>query len=238
MHGTSANLAQLDELASSHPKASVDILICPPTTLISRAAQALASSDIKIGAQDCHFQSAGAHTGDISAAMLTDAGASHVILGHSERRADHGEDDDTVRAKTSATLAQGLIPIVCIGESLKEREDGSTLSVLSAQLTGSLPDDAAPGQLVIAYEPIWAIGTGLTPTTDQIAEAHAHMRTELGNRFGPDEAETIRLLYGGSVKPANAADIFAVADVDGALVGGASLQASDFSPIITALEAS
>ena len=238
MHGTSASLAQLDELASSHPKASVDILICPPTTLISRAAHAVAGSVIKIGAQDCHFQSAGAHTGDISAAMLTDAGASHVILGHSERRADHSEGDATVRAKTNAALAHGLIPIVCIGESLKEREDGSTLSVLSAQLTGSLPDDAAPDQLVIAYEPIWAIGTGLTPTTDQIAEAHAHMRAELAKRFGPAEAEKIHLLYGGSVKPANAADIFAVADVDGALVGGASLQASDFSPIITALEAS
>ncbi len=238
MHGTSASLPQLDELVSSHPNASVDILICPPTTLISGAAQAAAGSAIKIGAQDCHSQSEGAHTGDVSAAMLKDAGATHVILGHSERRADHGEKDETVRAKTSAALAHGLVPIVCIGETLEERESGSTLSVISAQLTGSLPDDAAPDQLIIAYEPIWAIGTGLTPTTDQIAEAHAHMRAELGKRFGPDEADKFRLLYGGSVKPANAADIFAVADVDGALVGGASLQASDFSPIISALEAS
>ncbi len=238
MHGTSASLPQLEALATDHSHAGVEILICPPTPLIWRATQITTGTAIAIGAQDCHAHSEGAHTGDVSAPMLQDAGATHVILGHSERRADHGEDDATVRAKTSAALAQGLIPIVCIGESLEERDTGATLTVLSAQLTGSLPDDAAPDQLVIAYEPIWAIGTGLTPTTDQIAEAHAHMRVELGKRFGADRAEKIRLLYGGSVKPGNAADIFAVQDVDGALVGGASLQANDFSPIITALEAS
>lgn len=237
MHGSSASLAQLDDLIAGHPDATVDILICPPTPLIWRAAQATQGTSVAIGAQDCHTQDQGAHTGDVSAPMLTDAGATHVILGHSERRADHGEDDATVCAKTSAALTNGLIPIVCIGESLDEREAGTTLSVLTQQLSGSLPDAAPADQIVVAYEPIWAIGTGLTPTVDQIAEAHAHMRAELVDRFGPD-AEKIRLLYGGSVKAANAADIFAVPDVDGALVGGASLQAGDFSPIIRALEAS
>lgn len=238
MYGNSASLAQLEALATAHSAPSVDILICPPAQLIWRAAQAAADTAITIGAQDCHMREEGAHTGDVSAPMLKDAGATHVILGHSERRADHGEDDAMVRAKTIAALTHGLVPIVCIGESLAEREAGTTLSVLTTQLAGSLPDDAAPGQVVVAYEPIWAIGTGLTPTTDQIAEAHAHMRAELGKRFGPDQAEKFRLLYGGSVKPTNAVDIFAVQDVDGALVGGASLQASDFSPIIGALEAS
>ena len=237
MHGSSASLAQLDELTAAHADAAVDILICPSTPLIWRATQVAQGTSVSIGAQDCHPLDQGAHTGDVSAPMLTDAGATYVILGHSERRADHGEDDATVCAKTNAALAHGLIPIVCIGESLEQREAGTTLSVLTQQLAGSVPEDARADQIVIAYEPIWAIGTGLTPTIDQIAEAHAHMRAELVKRFGP-YADKIRLLYGGSVKAANAAAIFAVPDVDGALVGGASLQARDFSPIIRALEAS
>ncbi|TDL84173.1 triose-phosphate isomerase [Palleronia sediminis] len=233
MNGTSAMLAEIDTLARDHADARCEILICPPATLIARMAER--AGPIAVGGQDCHAADSGAHTGDISAGMLRDAGASHVILGHSERRADHGEDDATVRAKAQAALSAGLVAIVCVGETLEQREGGETLDVISGQLAGSLPDDATGAAIVVAYEPVWAIGTGKVPTLEQIGEVHAHIRAALTDRFGP-EGEAMRLLYGGSVKSANAGDIFAVADVDGALVGGASLKAEDFGGIVAALD--
>lgn len=235
MNGTAASLAEVEALAAAHPDPAVDILICPPATLLARLAARAKGSPIAAGGQDCHAAASGAHTGDISAQMLADAGASHVIVGHSERRADHGETDADVRAKAEAARAAGLIAVICLGELLAEREAGRTLDVIGAQLAGSLPDGLTGANAVIAYEPIWAIGTGKVPSIDQIAEVHDFIRAALVERFGA-EGEAMRLLYGGSVKPANAAGIFAVANVDGALVGGASLKAADFSPIITALE--
>ncbi|OHC46634.1 MAG: triose-phosphate isomerase, partial [Rhodobacteraceae bacterium GWE1_64_9] len=184
----------------------------------------------------CHARSSGAHTGDISAAMLLDAGASHVILGHSERRADHGESDDAVCAKAEAALAAGLVAVVCVGETEAERDAGQTLDVVGRQLAGSVPAGATAASLVIAYEPVWAIGTGRTPTLDEIAEVHHFLRERLVARFG-QAAGGMRLLYGGSVKPSNATEIFAVPHVDGALVGGASLKATDFGAIVAALAA-
>ena len=235
MNGTGADLAQVADLARTHPDPSVDILLCPPATLLHRMAEA-AGGAIATGGQDCHAAEAGAHTGDISATMLAEAGASHVILGHSERRTDHGETDDMVRAKAEAALAAGLVAVICLGETGAQRDAGQTLPVIGAQLAGSVPEAATPDNTVIAYEPVWAIGTGRVPTTDQIGEVHGFLRGELAARFGRETAAGIRLLYGGSVKPGNAAEIFAVPDVNGALVGGASLRAADFSPIITALE--
>ncbi|WP_428924627.1 triose-phosphate isomerase [Marinibacterium sp. SX1] len=234
MNGTQAALAELATLAA-RPAAGCDVLICPPATLLSRAADA-AGTAIALGGQDCHAATSGAHTGDISAAMLADAGASHVITGHSERRSDHGESDAMVKAKSEAAMAAGLTVVLCLGEDLDQREAGTTLAVIGAQLAGSLPAGATGDTLVVAYEPVWAIGTGLTPTLDQIAEVHAFLRAELTGHLGAPAAD-IRLLYGGSVKPSNAAEIFAVDDVDGALVGGASLKAADFGAIIDALDA-
>jgi triosephosphate isomerase (TIM) len=236
MNGTTAALAELQALAKAHTAPGCDILICPPATLVHRAAQV--AGDIAIGGQDCHPDANGAHTGDISATMLIDAGASAVILGHSERRQDHGETNDAVCAKSRAAMTNGLLSIVCVGETLAERESGRTLDIIGNQLAGSVPDDATGETLVIAYEPVWAIGTGLVPDTDQIADVHDFIRARLERRFGAGVGRSARLLYGGSVKAGNAAEIFAVCNVDGALVGGASLKASDFSPIITALEAS
>lgn len=236
MHGVADTLAELDTLAATHANPGCDIVICPPATLISRAADR--AGPIRIGAQDCHAGESGAHTGDISAGMILDAGGSAVILGHSERRTDHGEIDAQVRAKVQAGLAKGLEAIVCIGESLTQREAGETLNVVTTQLTGSLPDQINPDHITIAYEPVWAIGTGKVPTLDQIAEVHNAIRAQLSARFGAAAADMIPLLYGGSVKPGNATEIFGVENVDGALVGGASLKAADFSQIITALEAS
>ncbi len=230
MNGLRANLTEIHTLAERHAEASVDILICPPTTLIHACNGVL----FDIGGQDCHTETGGAHTGDISAQMLADAGANYVITGHSERRADHGETDVIVAAKSTAAHEAGLTAVICIGETLDERESGATLEVIDTQLAGSIPDQTTAQNTVIAYEPVWAIGTGKVPTLDQIGEVHSHIRARLSERFA-DSAD-IRLLYGGSVKGSNAADIFAVANVDGALVGGASLKADDFSPIITALE--
>lgn len=238
MNGTGADLSELKTLAHNHPSATADILICPPATLVHRASQTVAGSAIAIGAQDCHAQISGAHTGDISADIFADAGASYVIVGHSERRADHDERNDDVRAKARAAMQAGLCAIVCVGESLSEREAANTLDIIAGQLSGSLPDLATGENLVIAYEPVWAIGTGKIPTLDQISEVHNFIRSRLERRFGPGVGRSVRLLYGGSVKASNAADIFGVANVDGALVGGASLKAADFSPIISALEAS
>ena len=234
MNGLGASLGELTAISGA-TTSQTDVLICPPATLVSRAVEAAGS--VAIGGQDCHAHTSGAHTGDISAEMLKDAGASHVILGHSERRADHGESDDLVAAKTQAAWSAGLIALVCLGESLEEREAGSTLDVIKTQLAGSLPEGATGANTVIAYEPIWAIGTGKIPTLEQIAEVHDFLRAELEARFGA-EGGAMRLLYGGSVKPSNATEIFATSNVDGALVGGASLKASDFTAIISALDAS
>ncbi len=237
MNGTGAALAELKALARTIGTPGCDVLICPPATLLHRAAQTAQGSAIAIGGQDCHTANNGAHTGDISAAMLADAGASHVILGHSERRADHGETDAQVRIKAQAAISAGLIAIVCVGETLAQRDAGDTLDVIGTQLAGSVPDAVTGATLVIAYEPVWAIGTGKVPTLEQIGEVHGFMRAQLTERFGMQTGGAVRLLYGGSVKPANASDIFAVGDVDGALVGGASLKAADFAPIVAALAA-
>lgn len=238
MHGLGADLGELDTLMAAHPAPDVDLLICPPFPLIHRAAQRTAAHPLAIGAQDCHAATTGAHTGDTSAAMLADAGASAIIVGHSERRADHDERNEDVRAKARAAMQAGLTAIICMGESLAQRDAANTLDIIAGQLSGSIPDAATGHNLVIAYEPIWAIGTGKVPSLDQIGEVHGFIRTRLERRFGPGVGRSVRLLYGGSVKPDNAADIFAVPHVDGALVGGASLKAGDFSPIITALQAS
>jgi len=237
MNGTGAALAEVQALLAAHPAPGCDILLCPPATLVHRMAQAAQDGALAVGGQDCHTGVTGAHTGDVSAAMLAEAGASHVITGHSERRTDHGETDAMVRAKTEAALDAGLIAVVCIGETLAQREAGETLAVCKTQLAGSLPDRCTAANTVVAYEPVWAIGTGKVPTLDQIGEVHGFLRAELVARFGPEGAG-MRLLYGGSVKASNAAEIFALPDVDGALVGGASLKAADFSGIIAALEAS
>lgn len=236
MHGDGAALAQIDALIASHPTPGVEIVICPPATLIHRMAARIGAGPIAVGGQTCHPAPKGAHTGDISASMLAEAGARHVILGHSERRADNGETDATVRAQAGAALAAGLGVILCVGETEAQRDAGRALDVVTGQLAGSLPDLIAPEALVVAYEPVWAIGTGRIPATDQIAQMHGAIRSALGARFGAAGA-MVPILYGGSVKPENAAAIFAVADVDGALVGGASLEAASFSAIIAALEA-
>jgi triosephosphate isomerase len=207
-----------------------DLMVCPPATLVAQFAQAARGSGVAVGGQDCHVEANGAFTGDISAEMLADAGATAVIVGHSERRTYHRETDAEVRAKALAAWRAGLTAIVCIGETRAERESGKTLDVLRSQLAGSLPDGATGANLVVAYEPVWAIGTGLTPTPDNVAEAHTFMRSRLAERFG-GEAEAIRLLYGGSVKASNARELMSVANVDGALVGGASLKAVEFLAI-------
>ncbi|MDO5657424.1 MAG: triose-phosphate isomerase [Paracoccus sp. (in: a-proteobacteria)] len=232
MNGDRAALAQIEALARDHSDAACEILICPPATLIAVADGA---GVVAIGGQDCHAWASGAHTGDISAAQLVDAGASFVILGHSERRADHGETCDAVAEKAVAAHQAGLITVICVGETEAQRDGGETLDLIARQLADSVPDCATAANTVIAYEPVWAIGTGRTPTKAQIAEVHALMRERLSARFA--DGADFRLLYGGSVKPSNAAEIFAIADVDGALVGGASLKATDFGAIITALDA-
>ena len=231
MNGLTAALAELDAIAARDN--GCDVLICPPATLITAAVAH--SGEIAIGGQDCHAKDAGAHTGDISAAMLRDAGASHVILGHSERRTDHAETDPQVAAKAGAAYGAGLVAVICIGETEAERDGGQTLDVIAAQLAGSVPDAATAANTVIAYEPVWAIGTGRTPTNDQIAEVHALMRDRLAARFA--DGADFTLLYGGSVKPGNAGEIFDIPHVNGALVGGASLKAADFGPIVDALAA-
>lgn len=235
MNGTKASLAEVAALIAAHPDPKSDVLLCPPATLVA-AMVATAAGKIAVGGQDCHMKAAGAHTGDIAAEMLADCGASHVILGHSERRADHGESSEMVAAKATAARAAGLVAVICVGETEAQRDAGETLALVGAQLAGSVPDGATAANTVIAYEPVWAIGTGRTPTLEQIAEVHDFMRAELVARFGT-EGEGMRLLYGGSVKPSNATEIFATSNVDGALVGGASLKAADFGAILSALDA-
>ncbi|QIE44526.1 triose-phosphate isomerase [Pseudohalocynthiibacter aestuariivivens] len=237
MHGLLADLSQISALNADHPDPATDILICPPTTLIVPACAASNGGAVQIGAQDCHARASGAFTGDLSAVMLKDAGATAVIVGHSERRDAHEESSEDVRAKSKAAHAAGLTAIICLGESLAQREAANTLDIIAGQLSISVPDTAVAANTVIAYEPCWAIGSGLTPTPAQIGEVHDFIRARLTTRFGEAEANGMRLLYGGSVKPGNAAEIFEVSNVDGALVGGASLKAEDFTPIINALKA-
>ena len=236
MNGLAADVAELEAMKPSADTQQTDVLICTPATLLSRAADSVSGSSIAVGAQDCHANASGAHTGDISAAMIADAGGRYVITGHSERRVDHGETDAVVAAKSEAAYANDLVAVICLGESLEERESGETLNVVGTQLAGSTPSSATGANTVIAYEPVWAIGTGKVPTLEQIGEVHDFIRAKLVERFGED-GDAIRILYGGSVKPSNADEIFAVSKVDGALVGGASLKAADFNAIIAALDA-
>ena len=233
MNGLLDNLSEINTLSETAHSSDCEVLICPPAPLIHAMAQI--SSDIAVGGQTCHANESGAHTGDTSANLLADCGATYVILGHSERRADHDVTDTDVRAKTKAAWGAGLTAIVCIGESLTEREASNTLDIIGGQLSASVPDNATGDNLVIAYEPIWAIGTGLTPTLDQIGEVHDFIRARLERRFGEGAGRSVRILYGGSMSPKNAADIANVSNVDGGLVGGASLKAADFSQIIKAL---
>jgi triosephosphate isomerase len=234
MNGTRASLPELRAITAGAAGAGCEVAICPPATLIPVAVEAVSGSAVAIGGQDCHAAAKGAHTGDIAAEMIADAGGEMVIVGHSERRADHGETDGEVRAKAEAAWRAGLTAILCIGETEAERRNGQTEAVLSRQVAGSVPDGATADKLVIAYEPVWAIGTGLTPSNDDIVAAHAHIRAELAVRLGQKQADAIRILYGGSVKPDNAETILALDGVDGALVGGASLKALDFLTIVAA----
>jgi len=236
MNGTRASLDEVRTLAAATSGARCEVLICPPATLLARANEAAGAAPLRFGGQDCHAEPSGARTGDVSAEQLADAGARYVIVGHSERRTDHGETDAMVAAKAMAARRAGLRAIICVGETLAEREAGQALAVIGRQLAGSVPDGATGADTVIAYEPVWAIGTGLTPTPDQITEVHGELRAALLDRFGSGGWD-FRLLYGGSVKPGNAAEIFALPEVDGALVGGASLKAADFLPIVAALSA-
>ncbi|MEP6786578.1 MAG: triose-phosphate isomerase [Sphingomonadales bacterium] len=222
MHGSLAALSELDTIAKVAASVAADVAICPPFTLIAPATTR--AGGIAIGAQDCHAAASGAHTGCVSAAMLVEAGATMCIVGHSERRTDNGETDEDVKAKATAVQAAGMTAIICVGETLAQRDAGQAVAVVEGQLAGSLPDDRTA--LVVAYEPVWAIGTGRTPSVDDVAEMHAAIRAVVG----PD----VRILYGGSVKPSNAVELLHVANVDGALVGGASLTAADFVPIIEA----
>ena len=233
MNGLAASLSEVEVLIAAHPNPNCEMLLCPPATLLAQINSATRNTNLVLGGQDCHHDQSGAHTGDISAAMLRDAGATYVILGHSERRADHGETDVLVKAKAEAALIAGLVPIICIGETETQRDANTILAIIGSQLDHSLPGGTS---FVVAYEPVWAIGTGRTPTIPQIAEVHAFLRAQLMTRIGADAA-AIRILYGGSVKPSNATEIFAVPHVNGALVGGASLKASDFGAIIAALSA-
>ena len=237
MNGTRASLDELTALAGmlttgEAPRAIV--VVCPPATMLAAAARQGATAGIQIGGQDCHAEASGAHTGDIAAGMLADAGAQYVIVGHSERRTNHAETDDQVRLKAMAAIGAGLKPIICVGETEAQRDAGQAESVVATQLAGSVPDAAELHEVNIAYEPIWAIGTGRTPSNEDIATMHAAIRANLVERFG-EKGSAIRILYGGSLKPQNAREILAVENVNGGLVGGASLLAKDFYTIISAV---
>jgi triosephosphate isomerase (TIM) len=235
MNGLKASMAEFDAMLGGAGALSgkADLLVCPPATLIASFAEKAKGKGVAVGAQDCHSNASGAHTGDLSAEMLKDAGATAIIVGHSERRADHGESDALVRQKAEAARRAGVTAIVCIGETRAQRDAGKTLDICGAQLQGSLPDGATSANLVVAYEPVWAIGTGLTPTTADVEEVHRFIREKLRDRFKV-EGGKMRILYGGSVKPSNAKELMAVANVNGALVGGASLKAADFLAIAAA----
>jgi len=232
MNGLKAAMAEFEAMVAGAPSvaAKADLLVCPPATLVAAFAEKARGTAVAVGAQDCHPKPSGAHTGDISAEMLADAGAKAIIVGHSERRADHGESDQLVRQKTEAVWRAGLVAVVCIGESEEQRNAGQTLDILRGQLSLSLPDASRANNLVVAYEPIWAIGTGRTPTAADVEQIHKFIRDLLTERF-KGEGSKMRILYGGSVKPSNAAELMAVANVNGALVGGASLKAADFLAI-------
>jgi triosephosphate isomerase len=234
MNGLSASLDEAAAIAAGADRLAerVDAMLCPPATLIAQMRWRTKATALQLGGQDCHAKPSGAHTGDISAEMLKDAGAVAVIAGHSERRTDHRETDADVRAKAAAARRAGLTAIVCVGETEAERDAGETLKVVSRQLAGSVPD-GAPADVVIAYEPVWAIGTGRTPGEGDIGNVHAHIRGELVARFG-EAGRAVRILYGGSMNPKNAGYILAIADVNGGLVGGASLKATDFLAILGA----
>jgi len=226
------NLAERMKKVGAAP---FEMLVCPPFTLIGRVGEALAGSAIALGAQDCHPKAKGAHTGDVSAPMLADLGCRYVIVGHSERRTDHKETDATVQAKAAAAQVAGLIPIVCVGETEAERDQDQTIAVVARQVAGSVPKDSTAANLVVAYEPVWAIGTGRTPTAAEVQDVHARIRRMLAEAIGAGEAAKTRILYGGSMKPGNAAELLALADVDGGLIGGASLVADDFWKIAEAV---
>jgi triosephosphate isomerase len=233
MNGMRASMAEFEAMVAGASKVAgkADLLVCPPATLIAAfAAKMPGSKSMGLGGQDCHPKPSGAHTGDISAEMLADAGATAVIVGHSERRADHGEDDSLVRQKAEAAWRAGLTAIVCIGETQGQRDADQTLGICGGQLQGSLPEGSRADNLVVAYEPVWAIGTGLTPTAKDVEQIHQFIREALTARF-KDEGGRMRILYGGSVKPSNARELMGVANVNGALIGGASLRASDFLAI-------
>jgi len=232
MNGLKAALGEFEAMIAGAGALAgkAELLVCPPATLIAGFADRARGSKLAVGAQDCHPKASGAHTGDLSAEMLGDAGAAAIIVGHSERRADHGESDTLVRQKAEAAWRAGLTAIVCIGETQKQRDAGQTLDVCGGQLAGSLPDGPTAANLVVAYEPVWAIGTGLTPTTADVEQVHRFVREKLTARFKTEGAK-MRILYGGSVKPSNAKELMAVANVNGALVGGASLKAADFLAI-------
>lgn len=236
MHGAGGSLEVLKAAAEGFGEAApaADGVICVPATLLDRASRVVEGTALQTGGQDCHAAEQGAHTGDVSAEMLADAGAAYVIVGHSERRADHGEGDSTVAAKAKAAWRAGLTAIICIGETEAQRKAGETFTVLETQMAGSIPEGATASNTVIAYEPVWAIGTGLTPEISDIEAAHAHIRQHLKTQLGAEVADAMRLLYGGSVKPGNAESILSVDNVDGALIGGASLKAEDFLGIARA----
>lgn len=238
MNGLKKDIKELRSLITKLDKAKTkpvcDILICPPATLIRSFYEEAKSSNIKIGGQDCHLQDFGAHTGDISAHMIKDSGGRYCIIGHSERRSDHEETSHKVRKKAAKAQEAGLCAIICVGETARERKMGKTNQIIGGQLKGSLPESALAKNTIIAYEPVWAIGTGLTPTSEQVAASHAYLRTKLIALMG-SEGEKVKILYGGSVKPSNAAELMTIENVNGALVGGASLKAQDFYGIIKAL---
>jgi triosephosphate isomerase len=236
MNGLKGSLPELEAMLESGAagKGNADLLICPPATLVAAFAARAKGSQLAIGGQDCHAEASGAHTGDIAAEMLADAGATAVIVGHSERRTDHHETDDVVRAKALAAWRAGLVAIVCVGETRAERDAGRAMDVVGGQLAGSIPEGANAANLVVAYEPVWAIGTGLTPTSEDIEQIHTFIRQKLTERFKAEGAG-VRVLYGGSLKPGNAAEILALADVNGGLIGGASLKAADFLAIAAAV---
>lgn len=218
----------IDGIKAGPPPSNVEMLVCPPFPYLGLAVSSASGSNVHVGAQTCHTNVSGAHTGDVSAEMLKDVGCSHVIVGHSERRTDHGETNEQVMAQASAAIGAGLVAVICVGETEAERDAGSTLDVVASQIAGSTPSSATSDNTVIAYEPVWAIGTGRTPTTEEVQDVHAAIRSNIAAKLGQDTADGIRILYGGSMKPSNAQELLALADVDGGLIGGASLKAADF----------
>ena len=231
MNCLSGEAVSLARAVAAAPQGGCEILVCPPAVSLAPVAAVLKGSKVRLGAQDCHPEGGGAHTGDISAEMLADTGCAYVIVGHSERRADHAETDEMVRAKALAAHRAGLCAIICVGETLEERESSQTLARISTQIEHSLPEQITPANIVVAYEPVWAIGSGLIPTLEDVQEVHMHIRGYLEVKYGPAAAEGVRILYGGSMKPENAGDLLALDGVDGGLIGGASLKAEDFLAI-------